>query len=114
MRRRCRSPRRWGRQHERATHSLDLPPRGQGGRLRSCRAMRAPDASDTAAGEVLLSVERVSLSFGGVVAIRDVSFDIKKGEVRALIGPHGAGKTSRLNVINGDRKSTRLNSSHTV
>ncbi len=63
--------------------------------------MRAPNASDTAAGEVLLSVERVSLSFGGVVAIRDVSFDIKKGEVRAIIGPNGAGKTSMLNVING-------------
>jgi branched-chain amino acid transport system ATP-binding protein len=53
------------------------------------------------AGEVLLSVENVSLSFGGVRAIRDVSFDIKKGEVRAIIGPNGAGKTSMLNVING-------------
>src|SRR5262245_51972964 len=63
--------------------------------------MRAPAASDIAAGEVLLSVENVSLSFGGVRAIRDVSFDIKKGEVRAIIGPNGAGKTSMLNVING-------------
>jgi branched-chain amino acid transport system ATP-binding protein len=63
--------------------------------------MRAPSASDIAAGEVLLSVENVSLSFGGVRAIRDVSFDIKKGEVRAIIGPNGAGKTSMLNVING-------------
>jgi branched-chain amino acid transport system ATP-binding protein len=52
-------------------------------------------------GSVLLSVENVSLSFGGVKAIRDVSFDIKKGEVRAIIGPNGAGKTSMLNVING-------------
>ena len=52
-------------------------------------------------GEVLLSVENVSLSFGGVKAIRDVSFDIRKGEVRAIIGPNGAGKTSMLNVING-------------
>jgi branched-chain amino acid transport system ATP-binding protein len=63
--------------------------------------MRAPSASDIAAGEVLLAVEGVSLSFGGVTAIRDVSFDIKKGEVRAIIGPNGAGKTSMLNVING-------------
>ena len=63
--------------------------------------MRAPTASDIAAGEVLLSIENVSLSFGGVRAIRDVSFDIKKGEVRAIIGPNGAGKTSMLNVING-------------
>jgi branched-chain amino acid transport system ATP-binding protein len=64
-------------------------------------AMRAPAANDIAAGEVLLSVESVSLSFGGVTAIRDVSFDIRKGEVRAIIGPNGAGKTSMLNVING-------------
>jgi branched-chain amino acid transport system ATP-binding protein len=47
--------------------------------------MRAPAASETAAGEVLLSVEDVSLSFGGVHALRGVSFDIKKGEVRAII-----------------------------
>ena len=63
--------------------------------------MRAPAASDIAAGEVLLSVKDVSLAFGGVRALRDVSFDIKKGEVRAIIGPNGAGKTSMLNVING-------------
>ena len=52
-------------------------------------------------GDVLLKVENVSLSFGGVKAIRDVSFDIRKGEIRAIIGPNGAGKTSMLNVING-------------
>ena len=63
--------------------------------------MRAPSATDIAAGEVILSVDNVSLSFGGVKAIRDVSFDIRKGEVRAIIGPNGAGKTSMLNVING-------------
>jgi branched-chain amino acid transport system ATP-binding protein len=63
--------------------------------------VRAPSPSDIAAGEVLLSVEDVSLSFGGVKAIRDVSFDIRKGEIRAIIGPNGAGKTSMLNVING-------------
>ncbi len=63
--------------------------------------MRAPADSGVSAGEVLLSVQDVSLSFGGVRAIRDVSFDIRKGEVRAIIGPNGAGKTSMLNVING-------------
>jgi branched-chain amino acid transport system ATP-binding protein len=52
-------------------------------------------------GDALLAVENVSLSFGGVTAIRDVSFDIRKGEIRAIIGPNGAGKTSMLNVING-------------
>jgi branched-chain amino acid transport system ATP-binding protein len=63
--------------------------------------VRPPAQADVAAGEVLLAVENVSLSFGGVKAIRDVSFDIKKGEIRAIIGPNGAGKTSMLNVING-------------
>src|SRR5215210_2292723 len=62
--------------------------------------MRAPDAR-IAAGEILLSIENVSLAFGGIKAIRDVSFDIRKGEIRAIIGPNGAGKTSMLNVING-------------
>ena len=63
--------------------------------------MRAPTPSGIATGEVLLAVDNVSLSFGGVKAIRDVSFDIRKGEIRAIIGPNGAGKTSMLNVING-------------
>lgn len=63
--------------------------------------MRAPTDTNIATGQTLLSVENVSLSFGGVKAIRNVSFDIKKGEIRAIIGPNGAGKTSMLNVING-------------
>ena len=52
-------------------------------------------------GGVLLSVEDVSLSFGGVKALQDVSFDVREHEVRAIIGPNGAGKSSMLNVING-------------
>ena len=61
----------------------------------------AKDASGLANGDVMLSVSNVSLSFGGVKAIRDVSLDVRKGEIRAIIGPNGAGKTSMLNVING-------------
>ena len=60
-----------------------------------------PPAASLKASAVLLAVENVSLSFGGVKAIRDVSFDIRKGEVLAIIGPNGAGKTSMLNCING-------------
>ena len=52
-------------------------------------------------GEVILSVENVSLAFGGVKALTDVSFDVREHEVRAIIGPNGAGKSSMLNVING-------------
>jgi len=52
-------------------------------------------------GDVILSVEGVSLAFGGVRALTDVSFDVREHEVRAIIGPNGAGKSSMLNVING-------------
>jgi branched-chain amino acid transport system ATP-binding protein len=52
-------------------------------------------------GDTLLKVEGVSLSFGGVRALTDVSFEIREHEVLAIIGPNGAGKSSMLNVING-------------
>ena len=52
-------------------------------------------------GDTILSVEDVSLAFGGVKALTDVSFDVHKHEVRAIIGPNGAGKSSMLNVLNG-------------
>ncbi|HZE61177.1 MAG TPA: ABC transporter ATP-binding protein [Burkholderiales bacterium] len=52
-------------------------------------------------GELLLSVEDVSLAFGGVKALNGVSFDVHSHEVRAIIGPNGAGKSSMLNVLNG-------------
>ncbi|HUF44044.1 MAG TPA: ATP-binding cassette domain-containing protein, partial [Aestuariivirgaceae bacterium] len=50
------------------------------------------------ASEVLLAVDNVSLAFGGVQAVREVSFDIHRGEIRSIIGPNGAGKTSMLNI----------------
>ncbi len=52
-------------------------------------------------GDTLLKVEGVSLSFGGVKALSDVSFEIREREILAIIGPNGAGKSSMLNVING-------------
>ncbi len=51
--------------------------------------------------EVILSVDNVSLAFGGVKALSEVTFDVREREVRAIIGPNGAGKSSMLNVING-------------
>jgi len=60
-----------------------------------------PIAAARAPGEVILSVENVSLAFGGVKALQDVSFDVRAHEVRAIIGPNGAGKSSMLNVLNG-------------
>ncbi len=52
-------------------------------------------------GNTLLEMRNITLRFGGVVAIKDISFDIREGEIRAIIGPNGAGKSSMLNVISG-------------
>ena len=52
-------------------------------------------------GDVVMEMKNITLRFGGVVAIKDISFDIREGEIRAIIGPNGAGKSSMLNVING-------------
>src|SRR5277367_1513251 len=52
-------------------------------------------------GDVLLDVSEVSLAFGGVKALHQVSFQVREREVCAIIGPNGAGKSSLLNIING-------------
>ena len=52
-------------------------------------------------GGVMMEMKNITLRFGGVVAIKDISFDIREGEIRAIIGPNGAGKSSMLNVISG-------------
>jgi len=59
--------------------------------------------------QVKIRIENLSLSFGGVRALDDVSFDIKDKEILAVIGPNGAGKTCILNCINGFYKPQRGN-----
>ena len=49
----------------------------------------------------LLSVSNVTIRFGGVTALSDVSFAVRRGEILGLIGPNGAGKTSLLNAASG-------------
>ena len=52
-------------------------------------------------GDTLLRVEHLTMRFGGLVAIDDLSFEARQGEITALIGPNGAGKTTVFNCITG-------------
>ena len=61
----------------------------------------ATGASDSAAATRILEVDNVTLRFGGVVALNEVSFHINEGEILGLIGPNGAGKTTCFNVMTG-------------
>jgi branched-chain amino acid transport system ATP-binding protein len=64
--------------------------------------MTAQDAGDQVTqSAALLSAKRLNKSFGGVHAVRDVSYDIAAGSVFAIIGPNGAGKSTMLNLIGG-------------
>ena len=51
--------------------------------------------------EALLQVKKVTKSFGGMTAIREMSFDLAKGEILGVIGPNGSGKTTLVNLITG-------------
>ncbi|MFF5292343.1 ABC transporter ATP-binding protein [Paractinoplanes globisporus] len=62
------------------------------------QGVRDPDA--------LLEVDHVTLRFGGVVALNDVSFSLRKGEIFGLIGPNGAGKTTCFNAMTGVYRPT--------
>ena len=68
----------------------------------------APDSADAlprrpppARGETILEVDRAYKAFGGLVAVNDVSFAVRAGEILGLIGPNGAGKSTMFNLITG-------------
>jgi branched-chain amino acid transport system ATP-binding protein len=54
----------------------------------------------------ILAADHVSVRFGGVRALTDVSFEVRRGEIFSIIGPNGAGKTSMVNVVSGRYRPT--------
>jgi len=67
--------------------------------------MNTPSASTSP----VLVVENVAMRFGGLVAISDMNFHVKEGELLSLIGPNGAGKTTAFNIITGYQRPTKGN-----
>jgi branched-chain amino acid transport system ATP-binding protein len=56
--------------------------------------------------ESFLSVRGVVKRFGGLTAVNDVTFDLRRGEIVSIIGPNGAGKTTLFNLLTGQLKPT--------
>ncbi|MDR1968593.1 MAG: branched-chain amino acid ABC transporter ATP-binding protein/permease [Burkholderiaceae bacterium] len=65
------------------------------------QASALPKREKPAAGELILDVRAARKQFGGLVAVNDVSFQVKAGEIIGLIGPNGAGKSTTFNLITG-------------
>ncbi|SED54757.1 amino acid/amide ABC transporter membrane protein 2, HAAT family /amino acid/amide ABC transporter ATP-binding protein 1, HAAT family [Burkholderia sp. WP9] len=65
-----------------------------------------PQRSKPAAGEDLLTVNKARKQFGGLVAVNDVSFEVKAGQIIGLIGPNGAGKSTTFNLVTGVLQTT--------
>lgn len=70
-------------------------------RQESCRQENDAQAGECSEGPAALEVERLSVSFGGLRALDEISFRVRPGEAYGIIGPNGAGKTTLLNVISG-------------
>lgn len=66
-----------------------------------------PERAKPATGELLLDVQAIRKEFGGLVAVNDISFQIRAGQIVGLIGPNGAGKSTTFNLVTGVLGMTR-------
>ena len=69
-------------------------------------AMKSTSTTHNWDTNVVLSVEHLTMRFGGLVAVNDLSFNVGRGDITALIGPNGAGKTTVFNCVTGFYKPT--------
>lgn len=94
------------------THSEDLPVPDESSPIsivlkEDVAEAAAPEREiDVAIGDDLVEVKNLTIKFGGLVALDNVSFTIKRGEILGLIGPNGAGKTTCFNAMTGVYKPT--------
>ncbi len=65
------------------------------------QAPALPERSKPTHGDVVLDVSKIRKQFGGLVAVNDISFQVKAGQIVGLIGPNGAGKSTTFNLVTG-------------
>lgn len=78
-------------------------------RLKQLTQRNTSVAHPTLAAETLLKLDHLTMQFGGLIAVNDLSFEVRKGEIFGLIGPNGAGKTTVFNCITQFYKPTSGN-----
>jgi branched-chain amino acid transport system permease protein len=70
------------------------------------QAPALPERDKPGTGELVLDVRKARMQFGGLVAVNDISFQIRAGQIVGLIGPNGAGKSTTFNLITGVLRAT--------
>ena len=94
------------RDHFRQAHPKPPPLPSPGGTragtlATACNAPQKPQPATAAKRAPILTVSKLSKSFGGLRAVSDASFEVAGGEILGIIGPNGAGKTTLFNMLNG-------------